>query len=149
MDFNIYRIGEKLILPTSAKTVAGYYLETEPVFVTATDNASEIERIVAGFLEQGNPLVSTPDWRRPPQPAVLKHAQCKSWASFVNRAACWNIHGDRDSYTVIRCKKMAGHAAWEPDFEHAAAIPGTGDLREIAKQIVGCILHKVSGLVDG
>jgi hypothetical protein len=135
MSWNVYLIGEKLLVPTSVKATAGFYLEVDPVFVGQIEDAPGSANAIARALELGNAIVPTPDWKRAKPPVVLSYAGVRNWSSFFRRATCWKVLKGEQSYTVTPCRRMPDHDAWEEDRERGVAIPDGPNVDEVARQV--------------
>lgn len=88
----VYLCGKRVIVPTSARTRAGFYLEIEPVRVAEADDASAIREIILLALETGNPSIATPPRDKFPKPVVLKHAKVRSWVAFERLVRAWQVY---------------------------------------------------------
>jgi hypothetical protein len=140
VSWNVYLISEKILVPTSVKTVAGFYLEVDPVFVGRLEDARGSAGAIASALESGNVIVPTPDWRRnKSSPVVLRPAGVRNWPTFVKRATCWRLSKGDQSYMVVPCRRMEGHAAWEEDRERGLAIPDNLDVAEVSRRVLEVI----------
>jgi hypothetical protein len=135
--WNLYIVGEKLIVPTSAKAEAGFGIEVEPVLVALLTDAASSSDAIAQTLERGNPLIPTPDWKTAPSPVVLRHAGVKSWSAFLSKAKGWAVKKEPGSYLVapLRKVRLGGRVGLQEDCERSAAVTGHGDLSAVSAQI--------------
>jgi hypothetical protein len=102
MLWNLYLSKGIVFIPTVSKTVAGFYLETEPVEAVPAHDVARLELALKRTIEIGNPIVPTPTRAKFPEPVVLKYAKEKSLASFEKRASCFSL-AKRDSVYEIKC----------------------------------------------
>lgn len=137
MCWNVYVLGDKLIIPTSAKTTAGFYLEIDPVFSASKDDESGSSTAIASALARGNPALPTPDWKRGNKavPVVLRHGGVNTWPAFVNKADCWRVLSNSDSYVIVPCVRMPRNTGWQEDRDRGVAIPDRSDLMQVACEI--------------
>lgn len=101
MVSEIYSIKELLLIPTLAKTDAGFYLAIEPVEVLRGAGVEELALALARVEERGNPRVPTPPRNAFPKPVVLKHAGVRSQAEFDRRARAWGLEWSNEGIVLI------------------------------------------------
>ena len=110
-----FRWKEKILLPTVARTEAGFYLDREPVaVVNASDKISLIEAIT-DRLKARVETVPTPnrgDW---PKWVVLQHAKVRSVNAFEKEARFWRIE-KRGSHWIVE--------QWKHHEEGKGFVPG-------------------------
>jgi hypothetical protein len=93
MFCNLYlnqRTGAVLV-PTRAKTEAGYWLDVEPVDRASVDNLTSIVRALRRAMEQKEVIIPTPTRSAFPKPVVLGYSKARSWADFEKRHTQFSI----------------------------------------------------------
>src|SRR5262245_20536350 len=100
MLWNLYLSKGIVIIPTVSKTVAGFYLETEPVEVVPAQDVDRLDLALKRTIERGTPIVSTPTRAKFPEPVVLKYAKENSLASFEKRASCFSLVKRESVYEI-------------------------------------------------
>ncbi len=111
MQLTLYIIGNKAIIPTVARTQAGYYLEVEPV--THLDLADpKLSEAMRKSLDGGNPIVPTSSRATFPEPVVLRYTGAKSWKKFAELADCWTVTERNGTFVLGRSERDADGVYW-------------------------------------
>lgn len=143
MNWNIYLVRDKLIVPTFAKTSAGFYVEVEPVFVSSISDFGDSVNAIKQALELGNPRIPTPDREKVSRPVILQHAHAKSWSSFIQKATCWSVEGANGSYIMVPLQmvRLEVRAALTKNPECGVVFPDPGNSTMAAHKILNTILN--------
>ncbi|MFX1678910.1 hypothetical protein PV762_06735 [Mitsuaria sp. CC2] len=100
MLWNVYLREGLVLMPTMAKTDAGFFIEVEPVSVVRSDKLEDIARALKANIQRGNPLIETPSRDNFPKPVVLPYAKVKTWSTFEKKVQCWKILWDGSEYQL-------------------------------------------------
>ena len=142
MLWNLYLSKGIVIIPTVSKTVAGFYLETEPVEVVPTQDVDRLELALKRTIERGNPIVPTPTRAKFPEPVVLKYAKENSLASFEKRASCFSLVKRDSVYEIKRLPKRA-NGGWEDDPDNTEIVSLDAGIDVAVKQMIAMVLRSV------
>ena len=104
MRSSIYRVGESLVIPTTVRATAGYYLDLDPVLVIYL-SAPDLPSTLGLLLERPNPLVPSPKPKEFPAPVVLKPAGFRTWKAFANAAESWKVNKEGAEYKVSHLRR--------------------------------------------
>jgi len=132
VTFTIYLRRGRVLIPTLARTQYGVYIEVEPVEVASADNIAEIDDALQTALSRGNPSIPHPDRDNFPTPVVMRHAEVKSWSSFVKGTKVWSVSSESDTWTLTPMKEATNHS-WEEDIPASVSFDGTGAVDEVIR----------------
>lgn len=136
--WTVYVRGDRVIVPTTGKTEAGYYLDIEPVQVASLADNQAVAHALGETMRRGNPIVPTPLRKNFPIPAVLRPAGVRSWSAFMKKARAWSIEQCDGSYTLVP-QNSEGHG-WVADPKKVICLPHRGSLDEVAAAAATYIL---------
>jgi len=123
----------QVLVPTMAKTDAGFWLEVDPVEQAATCNLSSIAAALQRCESRGNPAVPTPPRSAFPDWVVLKHANKKNLRDFENDYALLSIeHSQADAYLIRNHHRSKEGHGYEPELEARLSLRGDSTFLEIA-----------------
>src|SRR5688572_26355101 len=88
---SIYHVGDRFLVPTLARTRAGFYLEGEPVEVLSAPTADDLAAALWRAKERGNRTVPTPSRNRFPPPVVHRHAGPATDRELERQARHWAL----------------------------------------------------------
>jgi hypothetical protein len=104
---SIYHVGDRFLLPTLARTRAGFYLEGEPVEVLSAPTADALAAALGRARERGNPTVPTPARDRFPPPVVHRHAGIPTEREFERQARHWALEWGPDDVALVPAARAA------------------------------------------
>ena len=122
-------------IPVVAKTVAGFYLEIEPVAVVQVSDKPALIKTLENVGAEGIPAVPTPPRESFSKPVVMQRAEEKSWGKFARSTELWNISLDDLCYEVTGTK-LEG-TGWVPDPSRIFSISTELGLSGVADIIIG------------
>lgn len=146
--WQLYTRGDKVYLPTSAKTAAGFFLDDDPVEVVDLADKAGLRDAICRVVSKGNPEVPTPLDPDVHEPAVLKHAGLRTWSAFARRAELWTIKERDGNFEIIRMLKRPGGGWTGNPEESEALVPGTtvDQLAELlVVRLASCVSQSVTG----
>jgi hypothetical protein len=132
----IFLFEEKVLIPTMARTKAGFYMGIEPVEVVDAFDPAALEQAVIRVVKRGNPAVPTPaGGAKFPKSVLLKYARIKSISSFDKLAKCWQLSKRQGAYLIVpyRPRKDKGQ---EEDMERGEAIPADVPLERVVRRLI-------------
>ena len=138
MLWNVYLVDGLVLIPTMAKTDAGFFIEVEPVSVLRSDQAEDIVVALKATIEKGNSLVETPARDSFPKPVVLPCAKVKSWSAFEKKAICWKIVGNGSEYQ-LKLQKRACTRGFEDSPGGLESFVGVAGLDQLAHSVAAQI----------
>ena len=103
--WNIYLFGKTVLIPTLAKTEAGFYVEIEAVCVANKDDSISLLEVLKTSLSICNPNVPTPVFDKGYKPIILKFTTAKSYSEFEKKAFLWKIRLEKEIYKVGKLDK--------------------------------------------
>lgn len=74
-----------VLVPRTAKTEAGYWLDVEPVKRASVDDPASISHVLREAIEHEELIVASPTRAMFPKPVVLAHSTARSWSDFEKR----------------------------------------------------------------
>ena len=136
----VFLFKEQILVPTMARTKAGYYMGIEPVEVVDSHNQEAIEQAIIRSVKRGNPSVPTPSGGVEfPKSPLLKYAKMKSISSFDKMAKSWKF-AKRDGAFLIVPYRPRIDRGQEEDTERGEAIPAGVPLDTAVHRLVQRIL---------
>lgn len=142
MLWNLYLSKGIVFIPTVSKTVAGYYLNTEPVEVVPAQDVARLEAALKATIERGNPIIPTPTRAKFPEPVILKYAKEKSLASFEKRASCFSLEKQESVYD-IKHLRHSPNGGWEDDPDNIETVPLDDGIDVAVKKMIAMVLRSV------
>jgi hypothetical protein len=122
-------------IPTAAKTEAGYYLDIEPVEVTAVSNSVAFDAALKRAINRGHPVVPTPTRMTFPRPVILKYAKARSINGFERGATYWQLTKENELYKIGKWKKRP-QGGWVPDPTREQTMRPRATLGDATKRLV-------------
>jgi hypothetical protein len=110
MRLVLYRVKDRIIIPTLAETRAGHR-EIEPV-ASLKISDPKLPEALEDALSRGNPVAEAPSRLNYPEPVVLKYAGAKSWRAFAAIAERWELVGHDGAYTLTRGTRDSDGNYW-------------------------------------
>lgn len=136
----VFLFRERVLVPTMAKTKAGYYIGIEPVEVVDSHNQQAIEQAVIRTVKRGNPSVPTPPGgAKFPKSPLLKYAKMKSISSFAKIAKSWKFAKREGAFLIVPYRPRIDRGQ-EEDTERGEAIPVGVRLETAVHRLVQRIL---------
>ena len=139
MNWGLYVRGDKVIVPTTAKAEAGYYLEVEPVEVVAKGDGPGIEKALLFAIARGNARVPTPSREVLNRPVVPKHVGLKSYYAFERTAEAWHLSEDAGHWKVEYMPREKSGKGWVFDSKLAEVLPAGSDAVVASRRLVELI----------
>ena len=96
-----------VIVPTLAKTEAGYWLDIEPVELGSWSNPESVAEAVEKALARSGQVVPTPTRQNFPKPVVLPYSKARSINDFEKKYDLASIARSQDGYHSIERYKEA------------------------------------------
>ena len=134
MLWNVYFRKGTVLIPTVAKTEAGFYLDINPVDAVHVTDAQAIRSAITRAVSTGNPTIPTPTRAAFPKPVVLSYVNVKSWYAFEREAECWEIVIEKDVYQIKTMRKSSSKG-WEDDPEILETIPAKNGVEVVAQRV--------------
>jgi len=137
----VFLLRKQILVPTMAKTTAGYYIGIEPVEVVDSRDRYAAEQAIIRSVKRGNPSVPTPPGgARFPKSPLLKYAKMKSISSFDRIAKSWKF-AKRDGAFLIVPYRSRTDRGQEEDTERGEAIPGGTPLDAAVHRLIERVLE--------
>lgn len=137
----VFLFREQILVPTIAKTKAGYYMGIEPIEVVDSHDHQAIEQAIIRTVKRGNPSVPTPPGgTKFPKSPLLKYAKMKSISSFDKIAKGWKF-AQRDGAFLIVPYRPRTDRGQEEDTERGEAIPAEVSLEAAVHRLVQRVLE--------
>jgi len=133
--WHVYFRAGRFFVPVVARTDAGYYLDIEPVGVSAVDDAGALTALLQQVIDAGNPPVPAPLRGQFPRPVILGPAGVKSWAAFERTSVCWTITSVGREHLVAATGR-APDGRWRDDPTHTATVAADAGVAGIASAIL-------------
>jgi len=130
-------------IPTSAKTEAGFYLQTAPVAVVKVSDNKEFEKTLKRFIAAGNPIIPTPKPDTFPKPDLHKYANVKSWSKFEKEASYWSLYSQDGIYEFGPYRRLENRG-WEPDLRKIEKFPASSSIDDIVCRVVTTVQTSVA-----
>ena len=136
----VFLFREQILIPTMAKTKAGYYMGIEPEEVVDSRNEQAIEEAIIRIVKRGNPSVPTPPGgSKFPKSPLLKYAKMKSISSFDKIAKSWKFAKRDGAFLIVPYRPRIDRGK-EEDTERGEAIPSGVSLETAVHRLVQRIL---------
>ena len=117
MRVNVYwnkRTGSVLV-PTLAKTQAGFWLEIEPVEQAEAGSSASVSAAVKKSAARAGTIVSTPTRASFPKPVVLQYSAAKSWSAFRKNHELLSVERSADGRYLVRLHTKSGDGGYDDD----------------------------------
>ena len=94
----VYRVGDVVVVPTSARTEAGFHVEGAPIRTASSSSVQEVAEALLDAARHGNLSIPTPPRDKKPSLEIPQAAGVNTWSALYKRASCWSISlGDSDA----------------------------------------------------
>jgi len=138
----IFVVNQLVLVPTMAKTMAGFYMGIEPVEVAPVDDRTSVVQAILRVVRRGNPRVPTPPGGpKFPKSPLLKYAGLKSRSSLDRIAKTWNLSKREGAYLIVPYRPRADSGS-EEDTERGEAMPASVPLETVVDRLVRRALAK-------
>jgi len=107
----------KVIIPTCAKTAAGFYMEIEPVEIVSAAEVPAIAAAIKRAISRGNPVIPTPSPDAYPKPVVLQHAGARTWSAYEKHVRSWYVDIKMERFEITPLRPRADRG-FEEDLEN-------------------------------
>jgi hypothetical protein len=132
----VFLLKEQALVPTMAKTKAGFYMGIEPVEVVDVHDKAALEQAIIRVVKRGNPSVPTPlGGANFPKSPLLKYTKLKSRSSFDRVAKSWKLSKREGAYLIVPYRPRKDSGA-EEDTERGEAIPAEEPLEAVVRRLV-------------
>jgi hypothetical protein len=91
---------KQVLIPTMARTEAGFYMAIEPVSVIDPQDRQSIRSALLEVIRRGNPTVPTPSRAAYPPDPLVKHANVKTSSAFERSSRRWKIAQYANGYVT-------------------------------------------------
>lgn len=125
----------KAYAPTMARTEAGFYLASEPVFVADTSASWDVEVALLNAVRNGNPLIPTPDRDSVREYVVLKYSGTKSLSAFERLATKWRMSCTNGKLSIAPYR-TGRYGGFEEDPDREEFLPDSASLEEGVRRLV-------------
>jgi hypothetical protein len=133
--WHVYYRGGRFFLPITARTEAGYLLDTAPVRVVERADPNGLLVALRDVIFADNPNIPAPNRADFPKPVVLVPAGVKSWATFEKKSVCWTITRKAGRYEVAVTGRGAD-GRWIDDPAATVNVGREASVREVRDAIV-------------
>jgi hypothetical protein len=141
----IFRLKEQALVPTMAKTKAGFYIGIEPVEVVDAHDQAAFEQAIIRVVRRGNPSVPTPPGGAQfPKSVLLKYAKLNSISAFDKIAKSWQLSKREGAYLIIPYRPRKDSGA-EENTVRGEAIPAEEPLETVVRRLVRRVLDVGDG----
>lgn len=140
----VFLFREQVLVPTMARTKAGYYMGVEPVEVVEAHNQQAIVEAIIRTVIRGNPSVPTPPGGAEfPKSPLLKYAKIKSRSRFDEIAKAWKFAKRDGTFLIVPYRPRADRGK-EEDTECGEAIPPGTPLETAVQRLVQRVLENAT-----
>jgi hypothetical protein len=101
----IYSHRSMILIPTTARTGDGFYIEVEPVEVLDTPTTDALEAALARVFSRGTPTIPTPPPGHFPKPVLLGYAKARTWSDFERSARLWQVEQNGEAISITPTKR--------------------------------------------
>lgn len=106
-----------VVMPTKAKTEAGFWMDVEPVEVARIDDKNLIARSVKRIAFAPLRTIPTPPRDHFPGPVVLKAGKVRSWSQFHWNYSLINIAADESGAVSVETWEKHADGSYQPNRE--------------------------------
>jgi hypothetical protein len=132
----IFLFKEQVLIPTMARTTAGFYMGIEPVEVVDVRDPAALEQAIIRVVKRGNPWVPTPPGgAKFPKSVLLKYAKLKSDSIFDKLSECWQLSKREGAYQIVPYRPREDRGR-EVDTERGEAIPADLPLETVVRRLI-------------
>lgn len=132
----VFLLKQHALVPTMAKTKAGFYMGIEPVEVVDARDQAAVEQAIVRAVSRGNPSVPTPPGGdKFPKSVLLKYVKMKSISAFDKAARSWQLSRREGAYIIVPYRPRKDRGS-EEDTERGEAIPAEVPLEAVVHRFV-------------
>ncbi len=135
---------DKVLIPTMARTEAGFYMGVEPVSVIVLQNRAEVRLAFIDTIRRGNPLVPTPTRATYPPDPLLKHANVRTLSAFERSAKGWKLGRSSAEY-VIAPYRTGESGGSEEDSREKESFPADVPVDQVVSRLLDRALGSGTG----
>ncbi len=129
------RSGEVLV-PTVAKTEAGYWLNTEPVEHASLGDFASVSKAIHAVASRGSKIVPTPSRQNFPKSVILAHSRAKNLSAFEKKYDQASIvYSPESTSSIDRYKRADEGPGWVVDPERSKEFPSGISLEDMILQL--------------
>lgn len=136
MLINIYwnkKTGDALI-PSEAKTEAGFWLDIEPVERALISDPSSLSKALNAAFANSGRIVPTPFGNS--KPVVLSYCRAKSWSAFIRlHSQVSVIRSEEGIYTIQQYKPALEGPGLVVDIEARKVLPSRSSVDDVAVEL--------------
>lgn len=126
-----------VLVPTVAKTEAGFWIEVEPVERASLNDVSSVSAAIRNAFGRVEIVVPTPTRSAFPKPVVLRHANVDSWISFEKQYSQVSIVQDPDGHYMIEAYRRAlGGIGVEVDLDRTKLFSESLSLDGVIEELI-------------
>ena len=129
----------KILVPTMAKTKAGFWLAIEPVEHAKIMQFSSIESILHVAISRAPIMVPTPSRGDYQKSVVVSHSGARSWKHFFSDHVLVRVSSTRaGTYEVVNYRKDFATTSFLDDLESSTAFSATdldGIIHEVSRRL--------------
>jgi hypothetical protein len=134
MLWQLYLRYGTVFVPTVARTVAGYYMNIDPVEVVSASDVEAVQTAIRAAMNSGNPTIPTPTRAESPKPVELKYAKVRSWSKFEKAALIWSIIEKDSNFKIVPGRRRRDRG-WEEDHERTEHLPPGATPEMVARRM--------------
>jgi hypothetical protein len=125
-----------VLIPSAAKTEAGFWLSVEPVEVAHADDETSILSGVRKIAALGVRSVPTPARDAFPKPIMLKYAGSKTWSAFVKIHMRIDVEQNADGQFSVQPWRRGESRSYEPDLSAFRVLPIGATLGDAVFEVI-------------
>lgn len=122
--FRVYRYKDQLIVPTVVQAEEGFYMDVEPLTISAISDQKSLRSNLLEALARENPVVPTPD---PSEDrggsAILERLNLRKWRAFEKDATMFTIYFNENGWEFYSTGK-AVDGEWKSNRGKHISLPG-------------------------
>lgn len=131
----------QVIIPTVARTEAGFYADMEPVAIVNIDDLKMVKESMLAVLSRENPQIPTPKHVQEPGSVILEALSIKRWEHFEKKAVLYTVHKGAESI-VIYATGRGANGMWIEKAENNRCFSLETALEEIVDSVVADMLRQ-------
>jgi hypothetical protein len=136
MLINVYwnkKTGD-LLIPSEAKTEAGFWLDIEPVEHASISDPSSVSKALSMVFAQSGNVVPTPPGNS--KPVVLSYSKAKSWSDFTRKYSQVSVIRSGDgTYTIERYKPATEGRGVVVDVDAREVFPPSSSIDDVVAEL--------------
>jgi hypothetical protein len=116
-----------VVIPTSAKTTAGFWMNVEPVEVVPIDRRGQIADAIRRIALAPVRTIPTPPRNGFPEPVVLKHGKVRSWSQFHWSYSLLHLSAVNGDAVSVQTLEKCADGSYQPNRDETARVFPTLD----------------------